>query len=57
MIISHVRIALSQQFFREWPFNLVKTTFGYFDANYLDESKSKGPGLKPSSKALFLFNT
>ena len=33
--------------FFEWPFNLVKITFTYFDENYLDESKSEGPGLKP----------
>ena len=48
MIISHVRIALSQQFFRKWPLNLVKTAFGYFDENYFDESKSEGPGLNQS---------
>ena len=47
MIISHVRIALSQQFFVNDLSNLVKITFGYFDENHLDESKSEGPGLKP----------
>ena len=37
MIISHVRIALSQQFFTWMTFQFSKNNFRYFDENYLDE--------------------